>query len=390
MAFLKYALGRWCAPTTRLLDKGKTSTKAQNNLLGVSIVTSALLQFGWGALHGQVFAGFYNAGDGTSTIGEYTASGLVISDPLISRLDVPTALALDGFGHIFVAEGFSGGTIGEYTTSGVEVNATLISGLTNPPVSIAADGNGNLFLLNDLGVLSKYRTSGETVNASLISGLPGNPGLALDGNGNLFVATSNTTVGEFTTEGALVNSSLISLADRVWDIACDKNGHLFVAHGNYGSSVGEYTTSGATVDPLLIVGLPWPSRIALDGNGLLFGVGASAPGALNGLFVMAFSTSSGRVVSRSLIGPGSLYSIAAVLAPTPIVKGPTLTLGKAVKPSFSGLSVGTNYLLQASADLNAWVNQGAVFTATNASITFPQYFDVDNFNQLFFRLQVAP
>jgi hypothetical protein len=70
--------------------------------------------------------------------------------------------------------------------------------------------------------------------------------------------------------------------------------------------------------------------------------------------------------------------------------GPNLTLVTAVKPSFSGLSVGTNYQLQVSADLNAWKNQGAAFVATNTSFAYPQYFDVDNFNQLFFRLQVVP
>ena len=59
---------------------------------------------------------------------------------------------------------------------------------------------------------------------------------------------------------------------------------------------------------------------------------------------------------------------------------------KAVKPSFSGLSVGTNYQLQVSGNLNSWTNQGAAFTATNASMVYPQYWDVTNWNQLFFRL----
>jgi hypothetical protein len=60
---------------------------------------------------------------------------------------------------------------------------------------------------------------------------------------------------------------------------------------------------------------------------------------------------------------------------------------KAVKPSFSGLSVGTNYQLQVSGDLNAWTNQGTAFTATNTSMIYPQYWDVANWNQLFFRLE---
>jgi hypothetical protein len=70
--------------------------------------------------------------------------------------------------------------------------------------------------------------------------------------------------------------------------------------------------------------------------------------------------------------------------------GPWITLLKAVKPSLSGLSLGTNYQLQVSGDLWNWTNSGSPFTATNASMVYPQYWDVDNWGRIFFRLQVAP
>jgi len=66
------------------------------------------------------------------------------------------------------------------------------------------------------------------------------------------------------------------------------------------------------------------------------------------------------------------------------------TLIKAVKPVFSDLLLGTNYQLQISEDLSTWSNQGDVFTATNSSIIYPQYWDVDNWDKLFFRLQISP
>ena len=65
-------------------------------------------------------------------------------------------------------------------------------------------------------------------------------------------------------------------------------------------------------------------------------------------------------------------------------------LKKAVKPSFSNLFLGTNYQLQVSSDLNTWTNQGSPFTPTNSVMDYPQYFDVDNWSQLFFRLQASP
>jgi hypothetical protein len=70
--------------------------------------------------------------------------------------------------------------------------------------------------------------------------------------------------------------------------------------------------------------------------------------------------------------------------------GPRVDLIKIVQPSLSNLSLGTNYQLQVSTNLNTWTNQGSAFTATNTAMVYPQYFDVDNFGELFFRVQVAP
>jgi hypothetical protein len=69
---------------------------------------------------------------------------------------------------------------------------------------------------------------------------------------------------------------------------------------------------------------------------------------------------------------------------------PRTDLIKAVKPSFSYLSVGTNYQLQLSGDLNTWTNHADPFTATNSNMVYPQYWDVDNWGSLFFRLQTVP
>jgi len=70
--------------------------------------------------------------------------------------------------------------------------------------------------------------------------------------------------------------------------------------------------------------------------------------------------------------------------------GPRVDLAKAVKPTFRNLTVTTNYQLQVSSDLNTWTNQGSAFSATNTIMVYPQYWDVDNWGRLFFRLQVVP
>jgi len=66
--------------------------------------------------------------------------------------------------------------------------------------------------------------------------------------------------------------------------------------------------------------------------------------------------------------------------------GPKVGLVKAVKPSFTQMSPGTSYQLQMSTDLVNWTNQGSPFTATSSSMVYTQYFDVPNWNQLYFRL----
>ncbi len=90
-----------------------------------------------------------------------------------------------------------------------------------------------------------------------------------------------------------------------------------------------------------------------------------------------------RIYSRAF-SSAEVQQLFAIEAP------PQVDLIKAVKPSFSLLSLGTNYQLQVSADMNIWTNQGSPFTATNPTMSYPQYWDVDNWNQLFFRLQVSP
>jgi hypothetical protein len=97
----------------------------------------------------------------------------------------------------------------------------------------------------------------------------------------------------------------------------------------------------------------------------------------------------GVVVGITITDAGIGYTGAPVVyISSPL--GVQIGLIQAVIPTFSGLSVGSNYLLQASTDLTTWANQGSAFTAINTLLTYPQLFDVTNWNQFYFRLQAAP
>jgi hypothetical protein len=96
----------------------------------------------------------------------------------------------------------------------------------------------------------------------------------------------------------------------------------------------------------------------------------------------------GIVTSLTIPDGGSGYTNApAIFIYSP--NGLQATLLRAVQPAFSDLLPGTNYQLQVSGNMINWTNQGAPFTATNFTMSYPEYFNVDNWNQLFFRLQLA-
>jgi hypothetical protein len=70
--------------------------------------------------------------------------------------------------------------------------------------------------------------------------------------------------------------------------------------------------------------------------------------------------------------------------------GPRVALLKAVKPLFSKLVTGSTYQLQHSADMANWTNAGFAFEATDTEMVYPQYWDVDNWYGLFFRVIPLP
>ena len=112
-------------------------------------------------------------------------------------------------------------------------------------------------------------------------------------------------------------------------------------------------------------------------QGIIFGYRPSPANQFNGMLDDI------RIYNRAL-SPSELQQLYAYETV------PTISLIKAVKPKFDNLFVGANYQLQVSGDLTNWTNQGSAFAATNTSMEYPQYFNVDNWDSLFFRTQIVP
>lgn len=137
----------------------------------------------------------------------------------------------------------------------------------------------------------------------------------------------------------------------------------------------------------------------VDGSGVALSIPYSLPDSLGG------GAPAILIGARHVTGtPGDFFSgqiddvriYNRALSPTDVAQlyaaetGPILKLERAVRPSFSNLTVGTVYQLQTSEDLNTWTERGSTFTATTATMVYPEYFDVVNWGKLYFRLTAMP
>lgn len=348
---------------------------------------------------GQIYVG--NSGS-PNAIEEYSTVGTVINLSFITNVSA-TGIALDSSGRLYLTDA-ARGAVAVYTVAGTPINTNLITGLNNPR-SIALDGNGNIFVaiygsIPGQGVVGEYTTAGATVNASLISGLRFPYSIALDGKGNLFVANQGNnfgySIGKYTTSGGTVNSSFLTLTNIPAGIVVDSSGNLYVANYGYlvgssytNGSIGKYTAGGSignVVSSSLIANLNEPDSLALDGSGNLF-IGFDGGQKVGQGFIGEYSTN-GTVINPSLItGLTNPRCLAVNSMPPP---APSVALVKAVTPSFSNIYLGINYQLQVSGDMKTWTNCGSAFTATNTTMTYTQYWNVANWNSLFFRLEAVP
>jgi hypothetical protein len=108
----------------------------------------------------------------------------------------------------------------------------------------------------------------------------------------------------------------------------------------------------------------------------------------NTIALYHFDEGSGTVVhdSSGNGNDGVITGSAAWSTNTP-VSPPIISISKAVYLNFSNLAVGTNYQVQVSTNLGGtWSNYGVPFTATNLTMTYSNYWNVSDWNQLYFRL----
>ena len=183
-------------------------------------------------------------------------------------LNNPEGVAVDGSGHVFVSDTFSSRIL-EMNADGS--NQTVISSGVLFPAALAVDGSGHLFIADGNGDIVTMNTDG-TDQAVVASGLNAPNALAVDGSGHLFVGTLDGYVREMGTDGT--NKTTIATGLLPGGLAVDGEGHLFASDGYTGTLV-EMNADGSNRSTYADEPSAGLSGVAVDGSGTVF---ASAAG----------------------------------------------------------------------------------------------------------------
>jgi sugar lactone lactonase YvrE len=225
---------------TYYANEGTGTAPTENNKATGATFTAAAAD-SFIAPSGKQFKEWNTASDGTGT--GYAAGGTVtmpagnlnlyavwedITGTVLTTLDQPKGIAVDGSGNIYVAD-TGHNVIKRMNTDGGNV-VILGSGFLQPE-GVAVDGSGNIYVA-DTGhnVIKRMNADGSNV-VILGSGFLQPEGIAVDGSGNIYVAdTGHSTVKRMNPDG----SNIVVLA---WEgmfscpkgIAVDDNGNVYIA-----------------------------------------------------------------------------------------------------------------------------------------------------------------
>jgi streptogramin lyase len=314
----------------KITPAGAVTTLAGAGSSGTADGTGAAARFNWPTgvavdVAGNVFV----ADTWNDTIRKVTSTGVVTTlaglagsegsadgTGAAARFNHPWGVAVDGAGHVFVADNWND-TIRKITPAGVvttlagtaqgpwplgggSADGTGAAARFNSPQGVAVDGTGNVFVADlynntvrkiaPTGVVTTLAgtagSSGSADGTGAVARFDWPHGVAVDGAGNVFVAdTYNNTIRKITPSGVVTTLAGSAAANRgsadgtgaaarfywPWGVAVDGAGNVFVA------DVGNEIVGGDdTIRKITPAGVVTTLAGTVDAYGSSDGTGAAA------------------------------------------------------------------------------------------------------------------
>jgi DNA-binding beta-propeller fold protein YncE len=251
---------------------GQTLTVTQAGTSYVAAAASALVS-GLNSPSGVAVDGSGNvfiADYGDSAIKEWVAATGTVSTLVSTGLSGPLSVAVDGSGNVYIAD-TGNKAIKEWVKATSTVTTLVSSGLDNPE-GVAVDGSGNVYIadgeIND--ALKEWVAATSTVTTLVSSGLIYINGVAVDGSGNVYIAVDgDDTIKEWVAATSTVTTLVSSGLDYPFGVAVDGSGNVYIADALiFTRSIKEWVAATGTLSTLLVSsGLNAPSSVAVDGSG---------------------------------------------------------------------------------------------------------------------------
>lgn len=212
----------------------------------------------------------YTTNIDNNTISKISPNGTVQT---LSLNTYPISIAADGLGNVFVVN--NNNTISKITPAGtiIEVWATLASNAYPKPDGMVIDASGNIFTANagnsTISKITAYGTVTE-VWATLASNA-GPAGIAIDATGNIFTTNNNNTVSKITAGGTVTESfAVLRVNAYPHGIVIDPSGNIITA--NSGDNTVSKITPDGTVTQVwgTLAGDAYPSGIVADPSGNIY------------------------------------------------------------------------------------------------------------------------
>ncbi|MCI0746430.1 MAG: SBBP repeat-containing protein [Verrucomicrobia subdivision 3 bacterium] len=293
---------------------------------------------------GNVFVTGFTAVSGVAGSSDYatiaySGTGVALWTNLFNgpanKSDLPSAIAVDSSGNVFVTGTSSGIQSADYAT--VAYSATGVALWTNlfdgPDISqdlaqaIAVDNSGNAFVTGSTVTIA-YSGAGVALWTNRFDGPDISQsyarGIAVDSIGNVFVTGSSKTIAYSGAGVALWTNR----SDGATAVAVDSGGNVFVT--GIGLS-GDFTTIAYSA-----AGVPlWTNRyerpdnsfeghaaIAVDSSGNVFVTGSSGGPEGSDYVTLAYSSAGVPLWTSRYNGPANGHDFVAWLGSSPIAVGP--------------------------------------------------------------------